>query len=63
MVTKGLSVVATISIPFVVISGMWGMNFQEIPLAGHPHAFWWMLGLQLALGAALLVILRVLRLL
>jgi len=35
-VTKGLSVIATLSIPFVVISGMWGMNFDHIPLSGHP---------------------------
>src|SRR5690349_21017078 len=26
-VTKGLTVVATMSVPFVVVSGMWGMNF------------------------------------
>jgi magnesium transporter len=57
-VTKGLSVIATISIPFVVLSGMWGMNFHEIPLAEHPHAFWWMFGIQLAVGLALLAILR-----
>ena len=57
-VTKGLSVVATLSIPFVVISGMWGMNVEHIPLSGHPHAFWWMLALQLGLGIVLLVILR-----
>ena len=61
-ITKGLSVIATISIPFVVISGMWGMNFTHIPLSGHPYAFWWMLALQLGLGAALLLILRILRL-
>jgi magnesium transporter len=57
-VTKGLSVVATISIPFVVISGMWGMNFSQVPLASTPHAFWWMLALQLLLGAFLLAVLR-----
>jgi magnesium transporter len=57
-VTKGLSIIATVSIPFVVISGMWGMNFQHIPLAGHPHAFWLMLGLQVGIGLALLLILR-----
>jgi magnesium transporter len=62
-VTKGLSVIATISIPFVVISGMWGMNVQHIPLAGYPHAFWWMLGLQLGLGLILLLILRLWKLL
>src|SRR5205085_10544580 len=30
-ITKALSVVATISLPFVVVSGMWGMNFEGIP--------------------------------
>src|SRR6185503_16213778 len=53
-VTKGLSVIATMSIPFVVLSGMWGMNVQNIPLANHPHAFWWMFGIQLAVGLVLL---------
>jgi magnesium transporter len=57
-VTKGLSVVATISIPFVVVSGMWGMNFQHVPWAASPHAFWYMLALQLGIAALLLGILR-----
>jgi magnesium transporter len=57
-VTKGLSVIATISIPFVVVSGMWGMNFAHIPLAEQPNAFWWMLALQIGIAAVLLIILR-----
>ncbi len=57
--TKGLSVVATISIPFVVVSGMWGMNFAHIPLAENPSAFWYMLAIQLGLSAVLLIWLRV----
>ena len=57
-VTKGLSVIATLSIPFVVISGMWGMNFQHIPLSDYPHAFWLMVGVQLAFGLVLVLILR-----
>jgi magnesium transporter len=57
-ITKGLSVVATLSIPFVVISGIWGMNVQHIPLSAYPNAFWWMLALQLGVGILLLVILR-----
>ena len=37
-VTKGLSVVATISMPFVIISGMWGMNFAaHSALAASPR--------------------------
>ena len=57
-ITKGLSVIATVSIPFVVVSGMWGMNFAHIPLSENPHAFWYMLAVQLGLAAALLIWLR-----
>jgi len=57
-VTKALSIVATISLPFVVVSGMWGMNFDEIPLAHTSHGFWTMLVFQLGLGGLLLAFLR-----
>jgi magnesium transporter len=57
-ITLGLSVVATMSIPFVVISGMWGMNFEHIPFSGVHNGFWWMLALQLGLGVALVLGLR-----
>lgn len=57
-ITKGLSVIATVSIPFVVISGMWGMNFTHIPWGDEPMAFWWMLFLQIGIAAVLLVTLR-----
>jgi hypothetical protein len=30
----------------------------HIPLAAHPDAFWWMFGIQLAVGVMLPVILR-----
>jgi magnesium transporter len=62
-ITKGLSVIATISIPFVVMSGMWGMNVDNIPLARHPHAFWWMLAIQVILGVLLFAVLRLRKLL
>jgi Mg2+ and Co2+ transporter CorA len=42
---------------------MWGMNFQNLPLSDHPHAFWWMFGIQLAVGLILLAILRLWKLL
>lgn len=57
-VTKALAVVGTVSIPFVVISGMWGMNFGAIPLAANPGGFWIMLVVQLAIGGLLLLVLR-----
>ena len=58
LVTKALSVIATISVPFVVVSGMWGMNFTQIPLSHTSHGFWTMLVVQLALGGLLLALLR-----
>lgn len=61
LVTKGLSVVATLSVPFVVVSGMWGMNFAKVPLADHPYGFLIMLVAQLALGGGLLWALKRMR--
>jgi magnesium transporter len=58
LVTKGLAVVATLSVPFVVVSGMWGMNFTRIPLAENRWGFEIMLVTQLALGAGLIALLR-----
>jgi magnesium transporter len=59
--TKSLSIIATVTLPFVIVSGMWGMNFQHIPLATHPQGFWILLGLQMLIGALLLAILRLRR--
>jgi len=54
MATKALGVVATFTLPFVVVSGMWGMNFERVPLSTHPHGFLILLLAQLALGLAIL---------
>jgi magnesium transporter len=63
LATKGLSLVATVTLPFVIISGMWGMNFDRVPLQHHPLGFWLLLGIQVAVGLLLLGILRVTKLL
>jgi magnesium transporter len=57
-VSKGLAVVGALSVPFVVIAGVYGMNFEHIPLQHHRWGFEIMLGGQLALGGLLLVALR-----
>lgn len=56
--TKRLSVVATMTLPFVVVSGMWGMNFAKIPMSDWPYGFWTLLLVQLGLGGLLLFFLR-----
>src|SRR5215210_6645334 len=54
-ITKTLSVVATITLPFIIVSGMWGMNFEQIPLSHTSHGFWTMLVVQIVLAALLLI--------
>jgi magnesium transporter len=54
-ITKTLSVVATITLPFIIVSGMWGMNFEQIPLSHTSHGFWTMLVVQILLGVLLLI--------
>ncbi len=62
-VTKTLSVMATLSIPFVMVSGIWGMNFTHIPLQHAPFGFWIMLLLQALLGLTVVLGLKWKRLL
>ena len=62
-VTKTLSVLATLSIPFVMLSGMWGMNFVRIPLQDAPYGFALLLALQVVVAVAMVVVLRWRRLL
>jgi magnesium transporter len=57
-VMKQLSLVATISLPLVVIAGIFGMNFERIPLSHLPHGFYWALGLMAALAVSLFLFLR-----
>jgi magnesium transporter len=57
-VMKSLSVVATISLPLVVIGGMFGMNFAHIPLSSHPLGFFWAVGMMALFASAMLWFLR-----
>ena len=55
------SIIATVTLPFVIVSGMWGMNFQHIPMSDYPHGFWILLGVQVLIGLFLLGFLRLRR--
>jgi magnesium transporter len=57
-VTQGLTIVATLSVPFVVVSGIYGMNFGRIPLADHPYGWAILVALQLILGVGLIALLK-----
>jgi len=40
------------------VSGMWGMNFDVIPLSHVHYGFWLMMVVQLSLGLALVALLK-----
>jgi magnesium transporter len=53
-VMKQLSIVATIALPLIVVGGIYGMNFQHLPLTDHPLGFFWALGSMAAISAIML---------
>ncbi len=53
-VMKQLSIVATIALPLVVVGGIFGMNFSQMPLVHHPLGFYWALGSMAAVSAVML---------
>ena len=57
-VTKALSIFATVSLPFVVVSGMWGMNFVKVPLAANPYGFEIMVLVQIGIALGLFAFLK-----
>ena len=58
-VVKVLTVMSTIFLPLTVLTGMYGMNVKlpHLP-GGDPAQFWWVLGIMVALAAAMLAVFR-----
>lgn len=56
--SRSFSAVATIAIPFIIISGLYGMNFPWLPLTRTPGGFWIVLAFQVAISLALFATLR-----
>jgi magnesium transporter len=57
-VMKALSVVTTISLPLVVVGGIFGMNFGSIPMTHSPFGFYWALAIMAMLAFVLWWFLR-----
>jgi len=53
-----LTVVSFILLPMQVIINIFGMNINNIPLAGHPNAFWILLAMNTVVGIIILQWLR-----
>ena len=60
-VMKVLTILGTIALPSLVISGFFGMNVQTLPWLHSPYSGWIVSSLMVASTAALLVLLKILR--
>jgi magnesium transporter len=54
-VMKGLSLVATIILPLTFVTGIYGMNFRDMPLLNDPSGFWVTCSAMAALAALMFV--------
>jgi magnesium transporter len=52
-IVRVLTVFAAILLPLTLVTGVYGMNFLNLPLAGHEYGFWIILGSMAVSGVAL----------
>jgi len=52
-VMKGLSLVATLILPLSFVTGIYGMNFERMPLLHDPGGFWITCGIMAVLGVVM----------
>ncbi len=57
-IMKGLSLVATLILPLTLVTGVYGMNFERMPLVKDPQGFLWVCTGMAALGILTLVAFR-----
>ncbi len=60
-VMKYMAIVSTLMLPMTVISGIFGMNFDVIPISHQVYGFWVAVGMMLGSAVFLLTIFRVRR--
>jgi magnesium transporter len=57
-VMKQLSIVATIALPLIVVGGIYGMNFSQMPWTHHPFGFYGALLTMVAVSGVMLLWLK-----
>jgi len=57
-VMKVLTVLGTVAIPALIVSGFYGMNIKQLPWAESPHAVWIVSGMILGTSLGLLLLLK-----
>jgi magnesium transporter len=57
-IMKTFSIMAFVTFPLTLISSMFGMNVEWMPLAGSPHGFWMIVGVMFAIAVSFFVYFR-----
>ena len=48
-----LTVLSVLFLPATLIAGIWGMNFDRMPLTGENEGFWWVIGIMVVCATAM----------
>ena len=54
-----MTVLATLSMPAIMIASIYGMNFRHMPELNHPHGYFLALGAMAATSAVMLIWMKV----
>jgi magnesium transporter len=57
-VMKTLTIVSTVMLPLSLITGIFGMNFAQMPLLNHPYGFWLTMGAMALMGLGMVAYFR-----
>lgn len=57
-VVRTLTVITALFMPLTLLTGIFGMNFESMPLVGHPTGFWLTMAAMLLIVLALLLVFR-----
>jgi magnesium transporter len=52
-VMKALTIVSTLALPVLLVSGLYGMNFESMPYVHEPWGFWFAFAAMTAIGAGM----------
>jgi magnesium transporter len=58
VVMKALTIFATLALPFLLVTGFYGMNFPNLPLLGHELGWWVATGVMTSVALGLLWMFR-----
>ena len=54
-IMKYVAIISTVFMPMTLVTGIYGMNMDSLPLLHHPHSFMWVMLLMVAIGAGLII--------